>query len=132
MLDLHLAGDLQAAQGQGGNVMVHYPHSSADPEILWQNPANFNSGGATLSQSFTPPAGATEMQLSYQITMDKGWLAFSEAALSQLRPEYTITRKSYRNGCAIRGRIIENGLKTNFFVPYQLNPTSVCSDPFLS
>jgi hypothetical protein len=109
MLDLHIAGDLQAAQGQGGKVMAHYPHSSADPESLWQNPANFNSSGSSHSQSFTPPAGANEMQFSYMVKMDKGWLAYSEPELQWRHPGYTITRKTY----ALAGRTIATRISGN-------------------
>jgi hypothetical protein len=28
--------------------MVHYPNSSADPETLWQNPANFNNSNGPV------------------------------------------------------------------------------------
>jgi hypothetical protein len=66
--------------------------------LLWQNPANFNSGGTTVSQTFTPPAGATEVQFGYMVTMDKGWLAFSEPQLQWLAPGDTITRKTYALG----------------------------------
>jgi hypothetical protein len=109
LLGLHIAGELQAAQGQGGKVMVHYPNSSADPETLWQNPADFNSSGSNHSQSFTPPAGATEVQFSYMVKMDKGWLAYSEPELQWLRPEYTITRKTY----ALGGRTIATRISGN-------------------
>jgi RHS repeat-associated protein len=98
LLGLHIAGELQAAQGQGGKVMVHYPNSSADPATLWQNPANFNSSGSEHSLSFTPPAGATEAQFSYMVKMDKGWLAYSEPELQWRHPGYTITRKTYALG----------------------------------
>ncbi len=108
-LDLHVAGDLQAAQGQGGKVMVHYPNSSADPDTLWENPANFNSSGSEYSLSFTPPAGITEVQFGYMVTMDRGWLAYSEPELQRLRPEYTITRKTY----ALGGKTIATRISGN-------------------
>jgi hypothetical protein len=131
LLGLHIAGDLQAALGQGGKVMVHYPNSSADPETLWQNPANFNSSGSDYSLSFMLPAGATEVQFSYMVKMDKGWLAYSEPELQRLRPAYTITRKTYAlAGKAIATRISgnqegENGL---FYIHSDhLGSTSVMS-----
>jgi hypothetical protein len=108
-LDLHIAGDLQAAQGQGGKVMVHYPNSSANPEMLWQNPVNFNSSGSEHSLSFMLPAGATEIQFSYMVKMDSGWLAYSEPELQRLHPEYTITRKTY----ALAGRTIATRISGN-------------------
>jgi hypothetical protein len=80
------SGELQAVAGRGGRIQAHYPGSNADLETLWQNPANFsNSSGTDVSQTFTPPAGATEMQFSYQLKMDSGWLAFSDPALNRLR-----------------------------------------------
>jgi hypothetical protein len=95
-LSLHLAGELQALAEQGGQVTAHY--NTGSTTSIWQNPANFNSDGINHSQPFTPPAGATEIQFSYQVTMDKGWLAFNEAALNHLNPAYTITRKTYALG----------------------------------
>jgi hypothetical protein len=115
-LSLHLAGQLQAPVGQGGQIMVHYPGSSADPVALWVNPANFNNSGTIFSQPFTPPASANSIQFSYEVTMDKGRLAFSDAALNHLNPAYTITRKTYAlGGQTIATRISgnqegENGL----------------------
>jgi RHS repeat-associated protein len=43
------------------------------------------------------------------VTMDRGWLAYSEPELQRLRPAYTITRKTYAlGGKAIATRISGN------------------------
>jgi RHS repeat-associated protein len=97
-LSLLIGGEMPVPLGQGGRIRVHYPGSSADPVALWANPANFNNSGTIFSQVFTPPASANSIQFSYEVTMDKGWLAFNDASLGYWRPGYTITRKTYSFG----------------------------------
>jgi RHS repeat-associated protein len=41
------------------------------------------------------PGGASQMQIGYEVTLDKGWLAFSNASLERRQVAYTISRKTY-------------------------------------
>jgi hypothetical protein len=53
-----------------------------------------------------------------QHRLDKGWLAYSEPELQWLRPEYTITRKTY----SFAGRTIATRISGN-----EEGDTTACS-----
>jgi hypothetical protein len=91
-----------------------------------------SSGGLSHSQAFSPPARASEMRFGYEVTLDKGWLAFSNASLERRQVAYTISRKTYfLGGAAIATRISGDpeGANDLFYIHTDhLGSTSLMSD----
>jgi RHS repeat-associated protein len=77
-----VSGNVTAAAGQGGRLLIRYTPAASD-FVAWQNILNYNSpSGTTQSNNFTTPANTTSFKVGYEVRLDNGWLGFDVIKLT--------------------------------------------------
>ena len=121
-LGVNVNGELSAPEGEGGQIFLVYDGDTANPELAWPNPVNFD-GSSTAEYTFIPPVGTDELRVGLEARLDKGWLAYSDLALTAFTDPFPLVNNTtYELTAEVAGTNADMALDVvhaDTLIPYQ-------------